>query len=145
MIRITNRDLDRGDFIAALKKLNDSEGLSGQQAYWIMRLTKACDKQVQKLREDFTKIAEKYAVKKDDGKIATTEDGSPHPSTGFPFDVIDKQAFTDALNEMYTDGIDVKFMKFSIDDLCSLGFKPRELNAISMLMLDSEALEEAGE
>ena len=137
MIRITNRDLDKSNFTEAIKKLNDCSGLSGQQAYWIMRLTKECDKNVAKMREAFRTIMEKYAVKKD-GEIDFTEDKKPHEKTGFPFDVTDLDGWKAALEELYSDGFDMKFVKFSLDDLTALGFKPRELHAIEMLIEDPE-------
>jgi hypothetical protein len=108
-----------------------------------MRLTKECDKHVVKMRDAFKALMEKYAVKKEDGTVAFTEGNKLHEKTGFPFDVIDPVAWTTALAELYDESFEMKFVRFSFDDLTTLGFKPKELHAIEMLIEDPDFESEA--
>ena len=109
---------------SALVKLADTK-MNIKTSYKVLKLSKSMENEIKFYGEEFGKILEKYAVKKEDGSFEFTDNGQAVKIK----EGMDQQAQQEIF-ELENLEVEIPDIRFDIDELEGLELTPRELIAI---------------
>lgn len=114
----------------ALIKLNNTEGLDSLTAYRILKNLNAIGKELTLYDEHQAKLVNKYCDKDKEGKPVIEDGGIKVTGDNF-------EKYSDELNNIFNEEIDIQIKKISIESIMNAGLSPAQLGLIEY-MIESE-------
>ena len=132
MIKIKLQDLLNST--EALQRLAQTS-LKARPAFYVAKLLKAADKEIQEFNETRMNLIKKYGEKDENGELITDE----NQNCKIPDQDISN--FTQELNDLAATEVEINANKLRIDDLETVDFTPNDMSVLE-LFIDFGDIEE---
>lgn len=133
MIKIKIQDLLNST--EALQKLAQTS-LKARPAFYVAKMLKAADKEIQEFNETRMNLIKKYGEKDENGELVTDESQNCKIPDG------EIESFSQELNDLVMTEVEINANKLRIDDLEDVDFTPNDMTILEAFIDFGEPEEE---